>query len=113
MRNNKELTVEEIKKANKTWKIIKKIKKCMSNCGIIATRIDTNKCVIYVREIDTHFEESMENTLDRMISRLIVELMSNKELISQLRISNKQLEYKVEKLQEEIIRIETEQKQNK
>lgn len=102
MIDNRELTAEEIEKANKNWETIETIMEAIPYSGIKPTRIDTDRCVIYVEDIKTYFEASMENALYGIKQKLGIEILSDKELVIELRTENKRLRRRIEELQKQI-----------
>lgn len=107
MIENRELTVEEVEKANKNWETIETIMETMPYCGIKPTRIDTDRCVIYVEDIKTYFEASTENALYGIKQRLGIEILSDKELVIELRTENKRLRRRIEELQKQMSEVGT------
>lgn len=109
----KNLTEEEIEKANYEWGIIETMLEMEPHCGIEVIRKTVDMCIIHIEENNEYYVANMEQTLNGLKNILNVDMFDSKEMIIELRTENKKLRKEILQLKNKIIAVEEENKKFK
>lgn len=109
----KNLTNEEIEKANYEWNLIETMLEMEPNCDIEVIRKTVDMCIIHIKRDDTYYIANTEQTLTGLKDILNIEMYDSRGMILTLQTENKKLRKEILQLKNKIIAVEEENRKLK